>query len=822
MDVYRQKILPVDIEDEMQKSYIDYSMSVIVGRALPDVRDGLKPVQRRILYAMREMGMFHNRPYKKSARIVGEVLGKYHPHGDTAVYDTMVRMVQDFSLRYPLLDGHGNFGSVDGDPAAAMRYTECRLGSLAEEMLHDIDKDTVDFVPNFDESLKEPVTLPSLLPNLIVNGCSGIAVGMSTNIPPHNLNEIVDALVMLIDDPDTPVERILEVVKGPDFPTGAIIYGREGIREAYTHGKGLIVVRARSNIERLKNNRVNIVVTEIPFMVNKASLIEKIAELARHKKIDGITDIRDESDREGMRIVIEIRKDAYPLVVLNQLYRHTQMQTTFGAIMLALVNNQPMLLNLLEILKLFINYRHEIVVRRTKFDLKRAEEKAHILEGLKICLNNLDEVIALIKGSKDVHEAKRGLMANFGLTEIQAQAILDMRLQRLTGLERKKIEDEYLATIKLIADLKGILDNRDRRMEIIKQELLKLKDKYGDPRRTEIVDDTGELSIEDMIAEEEMVITISHGGYIKRTPIGTYRRQRRGGRGITGGSTKADDFMEHLFIASTHHYILFFTNQGRCYWLKVFEVPQEGRLAKGKYIENLLQLRPGEKIAAFVPVKEFKEGQYLVMATANGYVKKTELTKYSKPRKGGIMAIEIPEGDCLIEAKLTDGNSDIILATRSGLAIRFSEREVRPMGRNARGVQGINLHGGDEVVGMVIKKRPASLLVVTENGYGKRTSLEAYRTTHRRGKGVITIKTTERNGNVVSIKEVVETDELMIITQKGKVIKMAVKGVSEIGRNTQGVKLINLEGDDKVVDVARLASNGEELDSHETAEVQDD
>jgi DNA gyrase subunit A len=817
MNVSRQKILPIEIEDEMQRSYIDYSMSVIIGRALPDVRDGLKPVQRRILYSMNELGLAYNRPYKKSARIVGDVLGKYHPHGDSAVYDTMVRLVQPFSQRYPLLNGQGNYGSVDGDPAAAMRYTECRMGQLAGEMLRDIEKETVEYAPNFDESLTEPTVMPGALPNLLVNGCSGIAVGMSTNIPPHNLGEIVDALTALIDDPELTVDGLLPYVSGPDFPTGGVIYGRESIREAYRNGRGLIIVRGQASIERHKNDRVTIVITEIPYMVNKSGLIEKIAKMVQQKKVEGVRDLRDESDRDGMRIVLELKRDAYPDVVLNQLYKHTQMQVTFGAIMLALVDNRPKLLNLKQLLTHFLDHRHEMVVRRTTFELRKAEERAHILEGLKICLDHLDEVIALIRKAPDPDTARKNLMKSFKMTEIQAQAILDMRLQRLTQLERDKIENEYLEIIKTISRLKGILESRERRMGIIKEELAELKAKYGDERRTDIIEATGELSMEDIIAEEEMVITISHGGYIKRLPIGTYRRQWRGGRGVSGGATKEDDFMEHLFIGSTHHYILFFTNLGRCYWLKVFEVPQEGRLARGKYIANLLQLQSDEKIAAFVPVKEFAPDQFLMMSTAKGLVKKTPLTAYSHPRRGGIMAIDIPEGDNLIEAKLTDGSCDIILATESGLAIRFNEREVRPMGRVSRGVRGVRLAQNDQTIGMVIVKRSASLLAVTENGFGKRTSIDSYRVTHRGGKGIINIKTSERNGKVISIKEVVESDELMIITHKGIVIKMPVQNISEIGRNTQGVRLQNLDEDDKVVDVARVIPTDEELDKDEEA-----
>jgi DNA gyrase subunit A len=810
MTISRQNIIPVYIEDEMKSSYIDYSMSVIVSRALPDVRDGMKPVHRRILYAMNDLGLSSNRPHKKSARVVGEVLGKYHPHGDTAVYDAMVRMVQDFSLRYPLVDGQGNFGSIDGDSAAAMRYTEVRLSSAGEQMLSDLDKDTVDLTPNFDNTLKEPLVLPSPLPNLLVNGSSGIAVGMATNIPPHNLGEVVDGLVALIEDPEIEIGGLVAHIKGPDFPTGGVITGVSGIKEAYLTGRGRVIQRAFAQVESQKSGRESIIVSEIPFQVNKSNLLAKIAELVRERRIEGISDLRDESDREGMRVVIDLRKGTDPEVVLNLLYKHTQMQETYGAIMLALVDGQPKVLNLKDMLQKFVEHRHEVVVRRTKFELARAEQRAHILEGLKVALDHIDEIVALIKKSKDPSTARQGLMKRFGLTKIQAQAILDMRLQRLTGLERQKIEDEYLQLIKEIARLKGILESKAQRMTLIKEELLALKKEFGDPRRTTIIEEEqGEFSLEDLIAEEDMVITISHSGYIKRLPTSTYRRQRRGGKGVTGMGTKEEDFVEHLFIASTHDYILFFTDRGRCYWLKVHEIPRGGRVAKGRAVANLLKIKPEESIAAFVPVKQFDEEHFVITATRKGVIKKTALTKYSHPRKGGICGLLVDEDDKLIEAKLTDGSQDIILGTRKGKAIRFHESEVRSMGRVSRGVRGIRLAKGDWVVGMVVVKRGATLLVVSENGYGKRSDIGDYRMIHRGGKGIITIKNTPRNGDVVTIKEAVEADELMIITQKGIVIRLPIKGVKVIGRNTQGVKLINLDKGDKVVDVARVVPEEE-------------
>jgi len=806
-----EKIHPVMIEEELKNSYLDYSMSVIVGRALPDVRDGLKPVHRRILFAMSELSLAYNRPYKKTARIVGEVLGKYHPHGETAVYDTLVRMVQDFSLRYPLVDGQGNFGSVDGDPPAAMRYTEARLARVADEMLRDIDKETVAWGPNFDGTLKEPLLLPATLPQLLVNGSSGIAVGMATNIPPHNLGEVVDALVAVIDEPGLEEEKLLSYVKGPDFPTGGTIHGVSGIREAYLTGRGRAVIRAKAQVETFKSGKEAIVVTEIPFEVNKSTLIEKIAELARNKKIDGISDLRDESDRDGMRIVIETKRDADTSVVLNQLYKHTAMQTTYGIILLALVKNQPRILSLRRILDLFLEHRQEVVVRRTKFELAEAERRAHILEGLKIAIDHIDEIVAIIKKAKDVDAARETLMKRFKLSEVQAQAILDMTLKRLTGLERQKIEEEYLELIKLIAKLKSILASTAKVLQLIKDELFELKKKYGDERRTEILmSETEDFSIEDLIAEEDMVITISHQGYIKRLPVTTYRRQGRGGKGVTGVKSKEDDWVEGLFIASTHEYILFFTDRGRCYWLKVYEIPEGGRLSRGKPVVQLVGIGKDERMAAYVPVKEFKEGLYLIMASRQGTVKKSDLLDYSHPKRGGIIAAKIRDDDSLIDVRLTDGTQDVILATHEGQAVRFHESDARPMGRVSTGVRGVRLGKGDYVIGMVDVKREGSLLVVTENGMGKRSEIADYRVTRRGGKGVITVRVTDKTGKMVTIKEVVDSDELMIITQQGQVIRLPLSGVRVMGRATQGVRLINLDEGDRVVDVARVVVKEEE------------
>ncbi len=804
MDLQRQRIIPKDIEEEMRVSYLDYSMSVIVARALPDVRDGLKPVHRRVLYGMYELGVYYNRPYKKSARIVGEVLGKYHPHGDSAVYDTMVRMVQDFSLRYPLLDGQGNFGSVDGDSPAAMRYTEVRLAKIAHEMLRDLDKDTVDWRPNFDETLKEPVVLPTVFPNLLCNGSSGIAVGMATNIPPHNLSEVVDALVAQIDNPEITVPELMQIIKGPDFPTAGIIMGIDGIRSAYETGRGKVIVRARANIEHLRNNRSQIVITEMPFQVNKASVIEKIAHLVRDKKIEGITDIRDESDRDGLRVVIEMRRDAQPEIILNQLYKHTQLQTTFGIINLALVDGVPRVLSLKEMLQEFIKHRHEVILRRTRYELDQAEKRAHILEGLKIALDNIDAVIETIKKSRDPETAKNNLMRKFGLSEIQAKAILDMRLQRLTGLERKKIEEEYRELLKTIERLRAILDSHALQMQIIKEELLELKEKYGDERRTEIISTFEDFSIEDMIAEEDMVITITRDGYIKRFPVSGYRRQHRNTRGSTGAVAKGEDFVEHLFIASTHNYILFFTDKGKAYWLKVHEIPQVGKAGKGRAIVNMIQVSKGEKITAFVNVRNFTDDRFLMMATENGLVKKTRLSAFKNPRRDGIIAIKLNEGDKLIEVKLTDGSNDVILATANGLAIRFNEKEVREMGRNAAGVRGIALEKGDRVIGMVVVKRDGTLLTVSEKGFGKRTDIRQYRITHRGGKGIKTFKVSEKTGRLVAIKEVVDSDDLMLITVKAVILRIHVGNISVTGRDTMGVRLMKLDEGDRISDVARV------------------
>ncbi|HEY2924313.1 MAG TPA: DNA gyrase subunit A [Candidatus Eisenbacteria bacterium] len=805
----REKEVPIQIEDEMRNSYIDYSMSVIISRALPDVRDGLKPVHRRILVAMRELNLLHDRPFRKSAKITGDVTGNYHPHGTAAVYETMVRMAQTFSMRYPLVDGQGNFGSVDGDAPAAERYTEARLTEFAEKMLRDIERDTVDMRPNYDESREEPVVLPAAVPNLLVNGSAGIAVGMATNVPPHNLREIVDAIHHVIDHPDCEVDELLAMVQGPDFPTGGVIYGRQGIQDCYRTGRGHISVRSRAVIEEIRKDREAIIVTEIPYMVNKAALLEKIAELVKDGPLDGISDLRDESDREGMRIVIELKRDAQPKVVLNQLFKHTQMQTTFGANMLALVGNRPLTLTLKEMIEHYVAHRRDVVVRRTRFDLAEAEKRAHILEGLKIALDHIDEIVTLIRAAADVEAARTGLMSRFGLSEIQSNAILEMRLSRLTGLERKKVEDEYLEVIQLIERLKAILESPAKVLQIIKGELAEVRERFGDERRTEIVAGSGEFEAEDLIAEEDMVITISHAGYIKRLPVTTYRSQRRGGRGVTGAGTREEDFIEHLFIASTHSYILVFTDRGRVYWVKVHEVPQGGRTAKGKAIVNLVEMSQQERVAAVLPVKEFDDTHFIMMCTRNGTAKKTPLSAYSNPRRGGIVAIGVDGEDSLIDAVLTDGTQDIILQKRNGKAIRFNEQDVRPMGRTAYGVRGVTLEEDDAVVGMIAVKREASLLVATQNGYGKRSPISEYRITGRGGKGIISIQTTERNGPVVAALEVVPSDQVMLITRGGIVIRTKVSEISEIGRNTQGVRLINLESGDQLIDVAKVEEKDE-------------
>jgi DNA gyrase subunit A len=788
----------------MRKSYLDYAMSVIVGRALPDIRDGLKPVHRRVLYAMQDLGLVWNRPYKKSARVVGEVLGKYHPHGDSPVYEALVRMVQEFSLRYPLVDGQGNYGSVDGDPPAAMRYTEARLAKIAHEMLADIDKDTVDFTLNFDESLQEPVVLPTRVPNLLINGSAGIAVGMATNIPPHNLSEIVDGLVALIDNPETSIDDLMKIVKGPDFPTRGYIYGRTGIREAYTTGRGTITLRAKVCTEEMRGARKAIVITELPYQVNKASLIEKISELSKEKKIDGISEIRDESNREGIRVVIELGRGELPDIVINQLYKHTQMQTTFGIIMLALVDRRPQVCTLKQMLDAFVRFRRDIVTRRTRFDLARAEERAHILAGLRKAVEQLDLVIRLIRQAESPDAARDALMTQLELSEIQAKAILDMRLQRLTQLERGKIVEEHEQTLALIEELKSILASDAKLMGIIKKELLEIKDEYGDERRTEILTETSELTIEDLLADEEMVVTITRSGYIKRTHVATYRSQRRGGKGVTGMETKEEDIVEDLFIASTHSFLLFFTNLGKVHWLKVHEIPEGGRQAKGKAMVNLLSLGEGETVATCVPVRDFEAGGHVFFATRQGKVKKTELEAYSHPRAGGIQAIGLEAGDEVMTARRTDGQREVMIATKQGMIIRFAEAEVRPMGRAASGVRGVELDEGDEVIAADVVQEGAQILTVTERGYGKRTPLEEYRLQGRAGKGIIDIKTDGRNGPVVGMLQVRGGDDLLVVTTKGKLIRMHVDGVRSQGRNTMGVRIIDLEPDDQVGSIARV------------------
>ena len=807
-DINRDHTLNRDIVDEMNESYLNYSMSVIVSRALPDVRDGLKPVHRRILYGMSELGSSWNRPYKKCARIVGEVMGKYHPHGDSSIYDALVRMAQDFSMRYELVDGQGNFGSIDGDNAAAMRYTESRMTKLSAELLKDLEKDTVDWSPNFDETLKEPTVLPTTVPTLLVNGSEGIAVGMATKIPPHNLSEIVDGLIALIDDKTITTEGLMEHIKGPDFPTAGMILGVDGLRAAYETGRGKIKMRARAHIETAKNGKDSIIITEVPYQTNKANVVEKIADLVRDKKIVGITDLRDESDKDGIRVVIETKRDAVPEVILNQLYQQTQLQDTFGIILLALVDGVPKIMPLKTVLEQFIEFRHEVVVRRTEFDLKAAEARAHILEGLKIALDNIDEVISIIKGSKDPSQAKEGLMNAFNLSEIQSQAILDMRLQKLTGLEVDKIVDEYKEVIKLIAFLKGILESKSQRMDIIKEEMLAVKTEFGDERRTEIIPVDANFSMEDMIAEEEVVLTITHSGYIKRTTLNTYRTQRRGGRGVQGATSNDEDFVEHLFIANTHNYMLFFTNLGKCYWLKVYDIPQGGRATKGRAIVNLIGCEPGEKVEAFVSVKEFDDNHFIVMATRNGLVKKTVLSAYSKPRKGGIYAIEIRDGDTLIEARITNGENDILLGTREGKSIRFSEKNIRPTGRKTMGVKGITLSSKEDcVIAMLVVKREGTILVATENGLGKRTDVIQYRTQSRGGKGVMTMRVTEKTGKMVSIMEVVDADDLIVITDKGVLMRQPVSHIRTIGRVTQGVKLVKLDDGTKISSISRVIND---------------
>jgi len=822
VDFNRDNTLPRDIVDEMKESYLNYSMSVIVSRALPDVRDGLKPVHRRILYGMSELGSSWNRPYKKSARIVGDVLGKYHPHGDSSVYDALVRMAQDFSMRYELIDGQGNFGSIDGDNAAAMRYTESRMTKLSCEMIKDLEKDTVDWALNFDETLKEPTVLPSTVPTLLVNGSEGIAVGMATKIPPHNLVEIINGLGAMIDNERITTDELMEHIKGPDFPTAGLIMGMDGLRLAYETGRGKIKMRARAHIETNKSGKDSIVITEVTYQTNKANLVEKIADLVRDKKVVGITDLRDESDKDGIRVVIETKRDAVPEVILNQLYKHTQLQDTFGLILLALVNGVPKIMPLKEVLTHFVDFRHEVVVRRTEFELREAEARAHLLEGLKIALDNIEEVIKIIRGSKNPIQAKEGLMNGFNLSEIQSQAILDMRLQKLTGMEVEKVVTEYKEVIKTIAHLKGILESKKQRMDIIKAELLEIRDLYGDERRTEVVPVDTDFSMEDMIAEEEVVLTITHQGYIKRTALNTYRTQRRGGRGIQGAMSKDEDFVEHLFIANTHNYMLFFTDRGKCHWLKVYDIPQGGRATRGRAIVNLIGCEPGEKVEAFVSVKDFDDDHYIVMATQKGIVKKTVLSAYGKPRKGGIYAIEIREGDKLIEARITNGEHDILLGTYEGKSIRFSENNIRPSGRKTMGVKGIKLGSKDDyVVGMLVVRREGTILVATEKGMGKRTDVIQYRTQTRGGKGVMTMRCTDKTGKMVKIMEVVDSDDLIIITDSGVLMRQPVAAIRTIGRVTQGVKLVKLDEGTSISSITRVISE-DVTPAKETKETKED
>ncbi|WP_282161080.1 DNA gyrase subunit A [Ulvibacterium marinum] len=821
-----EKLIPINIEDEMKSAYIDYSMSVIVSRALPDVRDGLKPVHRRVLYGMHELGVRSNSSHKKSARIVGEVLGKYHPHGDTSVYDTMVRMAQEWSLRYMLVDGQGNFGSIDGDSPAAMRYTEARMRKIADEMLADIDKDTVDHQLNFDDSLEEPTVLPTRVPNLLVNGASGIAVGMATNMPPHNLSEVVDGTVALIDNPEIEIDELITHIKAPDFPTGGIIYGYDGVKEAFHTGRGRVKMRAKANIEEVQG-RECIVVTEIPFQVNKADMIKKTADLINDKKIEGISSIRDESDRKGMRIVYILKRDAIPNIVLNTLYKYTALQSSFSVNNIALVNGRPRLLNVKEMIHYFVEHRHDVVVRRTKFELKKAEDRAHILEGLIIASDNIDEVIAIIRASSNADEARENLMERFKLTEIQSKAIVEMRLRQLTGLEQDKLRSEYDEVIKTIADLKDILDKKERRMQIIKDELLEVKEKYGDERRSEINFAGGDLSIEDMIPDEQVVITISHAGYIKRTPLTEYKTQNRGGVGQKASSTRNEDFLEYLFVGTNHQYMLFFTQKGKCFWMRVYEIPEGSRTSKGRAIQNLINIEQDDNVKAFICTRDLKDedyvnSHYVIMATKKGTVKKTSLEQYSRPRQNGINAIGIREGDELLEAKLTTGTSQILLGLKSGKAIRFEESKTRPMGRNASGVRGITLADDtDEVIGMVsVHNFDEDILVVSENGYGKRSSIDDYRITNRGGKGVKTISITEKTGGLVAIKNVSDSDDLMIINKSGIAIRMGVEDLRVMGRATQGVKLINLKDNDSIAAVAKVMKDEDELDETDILDIE--
>lgn len=812
----RSKIIRVDIEDEMKESYLKYSMSVIVSRALPDIRDGLKPSQRRIIYAMHELKLSPGKGFRKCAKIAGDTSGNFHPHGEQIVYPTLVRMAQDWNMRYPLIQGQGNFGSIDGDPPAAMRYTEARLQHTAMNMLEDINMNTVDFISNYDETQMEPTILPAKFPNILANGSSGIAVGMATNIPPHNICEIVDGMIAIIDNPDIQNEELLEYIKGPDFPTGGFICGKQPIIEYFKTGRGKLIIRGKANIERAKSGKSRIIITELPYQLNKTLLIENIISLIKKDRISAISNIRDESDRDGMRLVIEIKRNEDPKIVLNSLYKYSHLQTTYGVINLMLVNQIPTVLTMRQTLSEYIKFRHSVVVRRTKFKLQKAEERAHILEGLKIALDNIDDVIATIRASQNAEIASEKLIAKFKLTKIQAKAILEMRLQRLTGLEREKLEKEYLELIKSISEYRAILENKEMRMEIIKNELQEVKEKFPDQRRTVITESFDDLDIEDLIADEDMVVTISQAGYIKRLPINVYHRQKRGGKGLSGINLKEEDFVRNIFVASTHHYILFFTNRGKCYWLKVFRIPRAGRLSRGKAIVNLLQLEKDEKIQTYVTVKDFDETKFIIMATRKGVAKKTELSAFSNPRINGIRAIKIDEDDELLNAQISDGNDEVILATQRGYANRFSELQLRAQGRNTRGVRGIRLRENDNVIGMIIVKRNGTLLVVSENGYGKRSNIGDYRITKRGSKGVITIKTTERNGNLVGIKEVVDDDDLIIITNSGKIIRQHVEKISIISRNTQGVRLIRLNEGDKVTDVARLIHEDESVEVEET------
>ena len=814
-----QRLTQIAIEDEMRMSYLDYAMSVIVSRALPDVRDGLKPVHRRILYGMHQMGLGHNRAYRKSAKIVGEIMGNYHPHGDSAIYDTQVRMAQDFNMRYTLVDGQGNYGSVDGDPPAAMRYTEARLTKLAGEMLADIDKETVDFGPTYDESDVEPLVLPAKVPNLLINGAGGIAVGYATNIPAHNIGEVVTALIKVLDEPEVTITDLMEIIPGPDFPTAGFIYGTQGIKDAYHTGRGLLTIRAKTHIETdERRDRESLIVTEIPYQVNKAKLLEKIAELIHEKRIEGISDIRDESDRDGMRVVIELKKATIPLVVLNQLYKHTQLQNTFGVIMLALVNNRPEVLNLKQIIVAFLEHRREVIIRRTAYEMRKAEARAHILEGLQVALENLDAIIALIRGSASPDVAKTQLVEQFPLSDIQAAAILDMRLQRLTQLERNKLTQELEDLKAKIASLKAVLGSEDLIRKVINDELIEIKEAYQDPRRTQIIPQEAEINIEDLIADEEMAVTISHAGYIKRHPVSEYRAQRRGGKGKIGMGVKDEDFVEKLFTASTHDFLLFFTDAGKVYWLKVHEIPEAGRVSKGKAMVNLLALASGEKVTATLPVREFRDDLYVVMATRLGIIKKTELSAYGNPRQGGIIALTLEEGDKLIGVEITDGNRDILLGTKKGIVIRFREKNVRSIGRTGRGVRGISLDETNQVIGMttITPDAEASILTVTELGYGKRTDTTEYRTQSRAGRGVISVKVTEKNGQAVCFHQVNDTDDIMVMTAEGKILRTKVDYLRNIGRNSQGVRLIVMEDTDRVVGVAKLAESADADEDSET------